>query len=91
MAEYSYSISLRVTHPTMDLDAVTDALGRSPVHVLFAVMRREKSPSSPQARRFRLSGPAVGSEAGWRRRRSIRLRCAGWLPHERVSSRVASY
>ncbi len=30
MAEYSYSIRLRVTHPTMDLDAVTDALGRSP-------------------------------------------------------------
>lgn len=30
MAEYKYSISLRVQHPTMDLDVVADVLGRSP-------------------------------------------------------------
>lgn len=30
MAQYRYSISLRVTHPTMDLDAVTEALGLRP-------------------------------------------------------------
>jgi hypothetical protein len=30
MAEYRYSISLRVTHPTMDLDVVTDVLGITP-------------------------------------------------------------
>jgi hypothetical protein len=30
MAEYSYSISLRIVHPTLDLGAVTAALGITP-------------------------------------------------------------
>jgi hypothetical protein len=43
MAEYKYSISLRVEHPTMDLDAVTEALGLSP-QVIWKVGQPRRTP-----------------------------------------------
>lgn len=43
MTEYSYSISLRVTHPTMDLDVVTAVLGRSP-EVIWKLSEPRQTP-----------------------------------------------